>query len=481
MKKTLVAVAVLLPFLFMLMACPGKQEKPDVVSSNNATPWMVPVEVADTPNATENDYYNFGWQTFIALNWPASLSYRGKPDSSLALGAKDATGNMYPAVWETWKEQYDIFLANAINPGPWNWMLQNNAAPVKVLRMFSKNDSNRVFDAFNQATGEPLIDQDSQFVRYEVRTNESEYTYYLNNKYYNADSQINAVANNRFVGFPKGNDSLSKSLPAWAQFGATEIKASWKVFKPNTPATILERYFHRSAILIDQYGNKGAPVEVGLVGLHILRLTPTTGSSWYWASFEQVDNLELQPQYGGTLPPSPTFNTNPVKLYGDSGYSYKPASITFGKPLPPAIPVGVCSPPFLQSNPQLDSINKLYTQSVKGTPFQYYQMIGTVNPPGKGGSSYTNVDSRNKYPSVTVNTSWLANSTMETYMIPSGVQLANNNCITCHISGYPQMPANTPTPYSGNYQIFTFLPRLAQSSSMKKVMPVDFVLVRGKK
>src|SRR5262249_22283788 len=35
----------------------------------------------------------------------------------------------------------------------------------------------------------------------------------------------------------------------------------------------------------------------GLIALHILRLTPSTGATWFWASFEQIDN---------TMPPSGT-------------------------------------------------------------------------------------------------------------------------------------------------------------------------------
>ncbi len=470
MKKMLIFVA--LPVAVMFFAgCPSgnnQDPKPTADVTNPTISWKVPVEVSDTPNATQNDYYNFGWQSFIALNWPSSDAYRGMPDTTQSIGAKTAAGSYIPAVWERWKEQYDIFLPYGKNPGPWDWLVTDDKTPIKLLRMFSKNDTNKVHDAFDEATGQPLIAQDSEFVRYEVRVDESEYTYFLNNGYYNADSQINAVKTNSFVGFPKGGDALSNSMPAWAQYGATEVKASWRVFKPNTPASVLERYFHRTAILIDQYGNRSKPVEVGLVGLHILRLTPSTHATWYWASFEQVDNLKLQPQYGGTLPATPTFNTNPAKTYGDSGFSYQPAAVKFGQPLPPAIPVGVSSPPFQQGNKQLDAINTLFTKLLKGTPFQYYQMIGTVNPPGKGkgDTSYTNVEP--PYPNVTVNTSWMANSTLETY-------IASSNCITCHIGGYPQ---GVDSPYNGNLQVFTFLPGLAQSSSNKPAKPVTFTLLK---
>lgn len=422
--------------------------------------WKVPVNVNNGANASQQDYYNFGWQTFIAINWPANASYRGMPDTTKMIGAVDKNGNPIPVVWEAWQEQYQIFLDHALNPGPWNEPdlgCNGFKLGLKRLSMFAKSDGSEVFDDFNEATGNPLIDQDSQYVRYEVRVCESEYDYFVTNTYYNADSQIVAVQQNRFVGFPKGG-TVVPNLPVWSQFGATEVKASWRIFTAKTPASVKNRYYRTMAILTDSKGNCTDTSEVGLIGLHILRLTQTTGSSWYWASFEQVDNLKLQSQYGGTLPAHPTFNTQPAVMYGDSGYSKIPAMVQPGQPLPPAVPVGVSSPPFDQSNPELDAVNQMYTKMLTGTPFQYYQLIGTVNPPSPGQTPVIDSSGNGKYPPVKLNTAQMANSTMETYIVKS-------NCVTCHIGGYPQLPPNYPTPYSNNYQVFSFLPGLAQTSS----------------
>jgi hypothetical protein len=248
-------------------------------------------------------------------------------------------------------------------------------------------------------------------------------------------------------------------LQPWARFGATEVKASWRVFTPQTPMAIKERYYRTRAILMDTYGNCTDTAEIGLIGLHILRLTPYTGSTWYWASFEQVDNTSLQSQYGGTLPPTPTFNANPPISYGDSGYSYQPAYIQPFQPLPAGIPVGVSRSTLTIPDPQLDSINMVYNKLLRGTPFQYYQMVGTVNPPTTT-TFYT--DSLTNYPSVKLNTPMMVNTTMETYVASFAKQ---SNCVTCHISGYPILPPNFPTPYPGTYQVFSFLLQQAQSSS----------------
>jgi hypothetical protein len=468
MQKKWLFVAVLLAVVVAATMCTGNKTEATAGSSIVGLTWQVPVEVADTPNPQIKDYYTLGWQSFIGLNWPADPKYRGEPDTTKSIGATGPFGNQLQTVWESWKEQYETFLAGGIKPAPWNLLggLKDAKDTIKILRMFSKNDTSKVFDAFNEATGQPLIDEDSQFVRYEVRVDESEFTYFLINGYYNADSQKNAVSNKNFVGFPKGGDSLSNSLPVWARYGATEVKASWRVFKPGTPDSVKSRYLHKLAILVDQYGKYSQPVVVGLIGLHILRLTPFTHNTWYWASFEQADNLKLQPEYGGQLPAHPTFNTNPAVNYGDSGYSYQPQPVAYGKPLPPANPVGLSAPPFLKSDAGLDSINALYSKLLKGTPFQYYQLIGTVNPPVT--LAYTDSGTFNgcgpkpqNYSPVVVNTPWLANSTLESYFVAS-------NCVTCHISGYPQMyPKDCLQKTTGNYQVFSFLLHLAKSSVAK--------------
>ena len=480
MKKTILFLFIFLPVILIISRCTGNATEEDNMISNYRPTWVIPQDVASAgPGATQEDYYHLGWQSFIALNWPASLQYRGQPDTSKTIG-DGRLGIDFPTVWESYKEQFDIFLENGANPGPWQWVITNGRAPMKILRNFSKNIQSEALEAFNEATGQPLIDMDSQYVRYEVRTNQAEYTYYLENKYFDADSQVAAVTQKRFVGFPRGRnypqDSMfMKMLPVFAQFGATEVKAAWRVFGKNTPDSIKSRYYHTMATLFNTKGEK-VEKDVGLIGLHILRLTPSTGSSWYWASFEQVDNLKLQSQYGGKgLPTHPTFNTNPPVTYGDSGYSYIPAAINYDSALPVAKPVGLSSPPFLQSNPVLDKVNKKYSLLLDKTPFKYYQLVGTINPPAKDETPYKN--SSSTYPSVNVNTSWLANSTLETYMIqPSKYTLSNNNCITCHISGFPQGADSVSPKYPGSLQVFTFLPGFAKSSGGSKPKRIPFSL-----
>lgn len=463
--------------LLWVSGCKDPDPNPDPIGGEpsliNDSSWVVPIDAADT--AKQESYYEFAWQSFVALNWPADLSYRGKPDMKSKIGALGPKGEDRMTVWQTWQEQYSIFLPGGTYPGQWNDLdtVCNGMALGRGLHfvpLFSKNIDGQVNDLFNEATGNPLIDMDSGYVRYEVRVCESEYQYFLNTDYYNALQQEYDVHNDKFVGMPKGNDSVfNASLPTWARFGSTEVKASWRIIPDEMPEAQRKRYFRLKALLMDTDGNCTDTTEIGLTGLHILRLTPTTGSTWFWASFEQVDNIQPLKAYGGENI-RPTFNTLPPTLYGDSGYSHVPAAVVAGKPLPPANPVLVSAPPFQQLPKGLDAINMKWAKALKGTPFEYYMLIGTVNPVTVGGESVsitgTTTASNGKtnvnLPPIYVNTSDMANSTMETYMYKF---TKTNNCVICHAGGTPQFNAEDSLKINGSVQVFTFLFGQAQDST----------------
>src|SRR6266850_312952 len=56
----------------------------------------------------------FSWQEFIALNWPAKDHERGVPDWHKKIS--DAGTR----VWETWKEEYEVYLKDGAHPAAWN-------------------------------------------------------------------------------------------------------------------------------------------------------------------------------------------------------------------------------------------------------------------------------------------------------------------------------------------------------------------------
>jgi hypothetical protein len=184
---------------------------------------------------------------------------------------------------------------------------------------------------------------------------------------------------------------------------------------------------------------------LGLVGLHILRLTPSAHSTWFWATFEQVDNTQIAepiPTRPNGQPLTPSFDACPTSNSNCSqGYSYVPAKITEGEPLPPSpSPVGVARVTALPAD--VVAINNTYRGMLSGTVWQYYELVNTLNPQSDGPCTLPNNNNNLK-----LNACEMVNTTMETYI------QAQTSCVSCHAFALPQgAPNNDP-----NFQIFTFL------------------------
>lgn len=448
----------------------ARQTAPPAAPGTGANAWVMPFDVNNTSNASQDDYDDLAWKSFIALNWPALSGQRGAPDTSKPIGAKATDGTFLPVVWETFKVPTEVFLAGAATPPGWNSppppppsQCTQVPAGVQILQMASKA-SPAVLDDLAQAgfplsrparqTRGPVIDQNQQYVRYDVRFNQSEFVYVSNNQYYNADMQQKAVTAGTFSVPPKGPEPYVQALPDYAKQGAVELKASWRVLDKNKD--ILERYYRQESWIVDPDGKCSGPYTMGLVGLHILRLTPTTGATWYWATFEHIDNVDIEDKPAPTRPNgkplTPSFNPTgpPPPPKFPSGYSYEPPPVQAGKPLPPnPKPVDVWR--ITEIPPEAQAKNNSYRAQLKDTVWRYYRLVGTMNPYVKNASPpkyYVPTTS----PNVFVNTAYMANTTMETY-------LQANSCVVCHAYTGP-LGDNIRKP---KYQIFTFLLRHAKS------------------
>jgi hypothetical protein len=149
--------------------------------------------------------------------------------------------------------------------------------------------------------------------------------------------------------------------------GATEIKAAWKVLGAGDDAS---RFFTQQAIVYNDAAGDPSPgtnpVTVGLVGLHIAHKAQGQ-STWAWSTFEQVDN-DTKSFYNPNCTPagSPSCTANTPTATATSK-ELSPAS----KPL--NAPVQVV--PYLK--PTNPGLNSSFQALLAGTPFQYYQLIGT--------------------------------------------------------------------------------------------------------
>jgi hypothetical protein len=446
---------------------------PDVGLGSAA--WIVPVDVANSSSPSQNDWLNLGWQTFIALNWPAVApqpsTNRGQPDTGQALGAKAQNSAFIPTVWLTYRGDGDTFLAGGANPQAWNSAVAPPPAgcpvgPLQVAPGFQPLVLDQVAKStsdpdINEASGNPLIDQSGWYVIYDIRLNQSEYTFIQQNGYYDAVNQINSFQNggSGINPFPRTGQEAGLDLPPYAQFGSLEVKTSWRVLNPAKDD--VSRYYTQAGYFLqpDSDGCQG-PALFGLVGLHILRLTPTTPSTWFWASFEQVDNTEVPA--GSTLKPS---FAQPGTPNGDCTAQYNQAPPVATGDIPWAgtnPPVNVCRVTPIPSD--VAQANAFWQNEVAGTVWANYQMVNTLNPVSQGQQGYT-------FPPIKsatnlVNLPVLANSTLETYS-------QDASCMSCHGFAAPQ---GAPQPLTGANQIFTFLLSNAQSSSpqIKKQRRPDF-------
>jgi len=480
MKKEGVLAGVAILFVTVVVACnkagnqPAEQasqpqaavaQKPKVAVSPNA--WQVPADVQPQP-ASQTDWLNFGWQTFVALDWPAlspnSGGVMGQPDTSSTIGAT-AGGAIVPAVWNTFRDVSTIMLANGVDPGS-----SYNKPTVIAGSCTAMGSGNPVAPGFqplyvdnstftqatlpksytNEAFTGPLVDQGGWYTLEQIFVAPSEYAYIQGNGYYLGQNQVNAYKQNgSLVGFPKDGQGLN--LPTWAQYGALEIKATWRVLDPNVDKNVLSRYYTQWGYFMQADGTTcQGPTLFGLIGLHILRLTPSTGATWFWASFEQIDNTE--PPSG--VPATLAANGTPNGACTTPPYNVTPNTSTGNIPWNGSnTPNNICQVTQIPSYVQ--TVNQSWQSQLQGTVWQYYQMVNTLNPCSTGDAScytfYPIYDKNN-----TINLNAYANTAIESYFqsFQSGSTTVTSTCMSCHGSAAGD---GAPSTMTGNNQIFTFV------------------------
>lgn len=227
------------------------------------------IETGDTAQQQNFDY--FGWQLFVALNWPSDGA--GAPVGSI-LEDMDA-----PRVWESYPGIDDVFESADLIADD----VEAACTPQgrMVLSQTNKLTTSSFIEPF---TSSPLIDADGNFVLYDIRMNAVEAAYLR-------DNGLTTKAGQQAFGaawdLPRG---------VTGQPGAMELKTSWRVLAPGenpmgyftVPATVL---------IGAENSATGAPlcleVTAGLVGMHMMQkiTNPEAFSdNWVWATFEHLRN-----------------------------------------------------------------------------------------------------------------------------------------------------------------------------------------------
>jgi len=352
------------------------------------------------------------WQWFISLNWP--VDKKGKPRNKIS-----EQGN---PEWFDWKESYEVFLPNGQKPDAWGkfnfppgFKIADEYKGEKILfrgNKFTEFNRPDIEDEVKQAFTSPIMDQNGNITRYEVRMNRKEFEYILHNELYNFDGQIAFSKEKGNVTFPEGNRKDE---------GVIEIKVAWKILEDSD---IKSRYFTTKGYVINPNGSYTLK-DVGMVGMHISSKTKSS-PQWIWTTFEHVDNLEvnlLDEIDGKPLRPSynnPDCEICPINVYDKNKKTQIQRII-----------------PISGATKELNaSVQKLLKK--EDSKLQYYQQIGAQWPTNPSAKPYTLTDTTSyKLPQAVTNKSggnptpvYLTNMVMETFFqggtITSGNSLAVN-------------------------------------------------------
>jgi len=483
-------------------------------------PWLMPFDVLQkhrpdvdnpiVPIPTQEEIYDFAWQSFIALNWPYKRDgKRGRPDRSGKLAPIRNNGKPHPpVVWETYMAPGTVFT----DPEGWDvkWStpdFENDRTGLRLLEPPTYNGIfapgiNQPYTHANVPTG-PVIDQNRNYLRYEVTLNQSFFTYIKQFSYYDADIQKRAVGDyvdfawtrgtaptpvsgphqkaKYFQPLPTGLEFYVDDLRDFAQQGIVEVKAAWKILKTEGENADVPGRYYRSLLRFKRPdGTTTEPLLVGLVGLHIHRVTPFGHLP---STFEHVDNVKLVRKIDDPLflPATPSLNPgmdsaspppypNGYEVGGLSGQAgIIPKAIVNGDPtilVQERKQVNVSrSTPIPEA---VQQVNEKYQGMLDDTVWRYYQLIGTQNPnvtipnehlgPGIPGPQYSNVQN-------------LVNTTLESYTQPG------NSCAGCHINAFPQ-GVDTFPPYEPRFRdlhVMSFLLLNAKSADPQANSAANYV------
>ena len=420
----------------------------DSASAGHPLPGINPTlpvaPIFDGPSTLEgiqHDLDMFSWESFIALNWPAKVD--GTPDINVTIGEQDLMG-----VWQFFKESRDIFLPGGAEPPPWSATnplpesCEGMETPI-VIGQLGKihnvlDEGGEVFQTGSVQTSPPqtstlqtgpLIDQNGQYARFEVLTNEVMFNYILDNQLYSKTGQQNFGME---ANFPFGTNTAA---------GSIMIKAAWKVMGDNDEPS----RFHTSQAYIYDNPHEHSGVKaacklqnVGLVGLHIATKAKNE-IQWIWSTFEHVDNVPTQ----GQLADKAHYNFYQPNC-GDCAEVNTPPP----RPWNPAMPQ---QPSQIERVTAIDEptrrLNASYQAALMaaapGSVWANYELVST-----QWATDATNPTDPTGIPAPT----FLANSTLETYMQGSVPQMSSG-CIQCH---------NNAAMTTGKPADFTYLLQRAQ-------------------
>jgi hypothetical protein len=377
------------------------------------------------------NFDDFSWRSFIALNWPVDPSRRGVPrspgDPSVFLNA----GPTYPSVWNSYREAAELYPPSGEDPLPFDTASrppvcsQTGLPGAKVLVMATKVGS--LLRDIQQAFSFPLVDQNNNYIYYEIRFNRDQYEFVRTNRLYRAKDLMQAEM--------KAPIAMPISAASPYRAGAVMLKAAWKQM---TGTEDKSRYFTLPARIYDTTETNPVcrDVTVGLIALHIGHKVADF-PEWVWSSFEQVDNV---PNDDGSFPSGRmTLNngSRPQDPATVGGWANRPPAVQL---LPPEkrlkTQVTRLNPiPTTPTGQGTVDINSAYRAALKGTVWANYQLVITQWPANP--AQFKIKQAQGVYPDdaggpFPVNDA--VNTAMETYFQSrnDAAGAGGNSCMQCH-------------------------------------------------
>ncbi len=414
-------------------------------------------------NKSDEFYLRYMWESFVALSWANTPGARGLADPRVGV-----PGSRSPLVWETLPQAQEVFLL----PEQWDdypdWdnipylpagmtvaQTEKLCEGFDVARDIVLYDINQPNITIKDGPVAPLIDQYGRYVRYQVTLNRTYFEYVREHEYYNAQTQLKAVAVSeqaQFAQQSKAPQGAFVGIPVdhGKQPGMLETKAAWRVLDPEFDDPV--RYYTRPGFVLnpDRTSCVRATAGVALVALHIHRITKLSHVA---TTFEQVDNLAiLDPQTPVHIQPS--FNPGTSNLvqqdiwppYGNRGFAGN---------LPPVITAKDNLPPLQRRQPNnisratpipdaVRAINREFQQRYSNSVLRYYQMINVQHARAECKMRETgNFSKPQQWEPVTCpqpNEGRLINSALESYtqlVNPFTNQPYNYSCQDCHAHARP--------------------------------------------
>lgn len=441
------------------------------------------------PHNNDGDANCFGWQEFIAINWPVA--------AGAGFGAPGDTGAV---AWQGYMSTQQLFRPDGGPPPAWGTppvispdclaeagltaAAARTAIPLTVATKFSSEfESGDGQQAAPRNAPAWLGDTRGNNVWYEVRVNQDEYDAIVAGQYYNREGQ---------AAYYQQNPNTALALPIGtfqpSFVGAMEIKAAWMEV-PNPSDAQWNRYKLSQAVVVDPSTQKCQALTVALVGLHVIHKTQAQ-PTWVWATFEHVDNAPDAADAAATtrtwnfydpncqprtvqVPAACRFNNQESVIVGCDPNQPPQYWIGSGCPDPAPIRVTRLSPIDSEAQAVNESAWATIRASYPDSVWLNYQVVAvqwSTNPPQQSDQPVTVPQIFNS-PSPDSN---LANTVLETYD-------QRSKCIDCHqyatISGSSSSNCSPSKPcYPSD---FSFALQDAQPSKSSKTKPLKTAAVQA--